>query len=196
MYEYLRGSLVDANAEIAVLEVQGVGYRLWIPQNLSHTLPSTGTTCLFYTTFVVKEDSQTLYGFTEKKERDLFEKLIEISGVGPKTALNLIGHIPLSAFVNALRTNHLPTFTHVPGIGKKTAERLIFELRTKLSWFSTLEIESGSPLSSQKVGDALSALLNLGFAPNIARDAVEKASKELPEECELSQLIAQALKMR
>lgn len=195
MYDFLRGKLVETAVQHAVIEVQGIGYRLSIPHHLLGKL-TPGEEHLFFTALVVKEDSHTLFGFQEKKERDLFEKLIEISGIGPKTALNLIGHLPLPVFTNALRISHVPTFTHVPGVGKKTAERLIFELRAKLEWFASLEETASDLLPSQKIGDALSALLNLGFAPTTAKAAVEKAAKELPQECELSTLIAHALRVR
>lgn len=189
MYDYFRGPLIEVNSSIAVIDIHGIGYKLFIPAHLSEKLPPIGSEITLYTYHVVREDAQNLYGFFEKNERDLFEKLLSISGIGPKTALNIIGHLPLPLFTKAVQRNDIATFTKVPGIGKKTAERLLLELRGKLDDF---HYEIDVPI--KKISDAEKALINLGYTRNLARKALEKAMKELPEECDLSTLISFALK--
>lgn len=190
MYEYIKGTLTEVTDTFAVIDVKGIGYKCLIPVHLSSKIAQIGSEVTLYTSFIVREDSQTLYGFLEKKERALFEKLLTISGIGPKTSLNLIGHLPLPLFMKAIQRNDLLTFTKVPGIGKKTGERLLLELRGKLDDMTYIE----EAPSSKKLYDAEKALINLGYSRNLAKKALDKATAELPEECELSALIAHALK--
>lgn len=195
MYEYLKGNLVEANSISAILDVRGIGYKILIPVHLVGKI-SLGKEICFFISFIVREDAHSLYGFIEKNERDLFEKLVSISGIGPKTALSIIGHLPLAILTHAIKNNHLPTLTQVPGIGKKTAERLLLELRDKISSFSTTDKGGIVDAASSKLSDALSALINLGYSPTIAKGAIDKAMKDLPEECDLPTLISHALKKR
>jgi Holliday junction DNA helicase RuvA len=193
MYEFLKGHLIEVTPLHAVLDVSGVGYKLWIPISTFGKTPSLGTKVLFYTSFVVRENFQGLYGFLEKEERDLFEVLIALSGIGPKTGLNLIGHLSLSDFQSAVFTENSKTFSKVPGIGKKTAERLIIDLKGKVLKGSGTQSEK---LPSQKISDAVGALMQLGYNATLAESAIKKAMQELPEEADLSSLISTALKGR
>lgn len=193
MYEFLKGTLIEVTPSHAVLDVLGVGYKLLIPISTFGKTPPLETLVLFYTSFVVRENFQGLYGFLEKEERDLFEILIALSGIGPKTALNLIGHLSLFDFQTAILAENSKIFSKVPGIGKKTAERLVIDLQGKILKGTSLPREK---LSSQKISDAISALMQLGYNATLAESAIKKAVKELSEEADLSSLISAALKGR
>ncbi len=180
MYEYIQGTLVESTSQYAVLDVQGVGYRLSTPC----TLHQIGEKVLLYTSFVVREQSQTLFGFIEKQDRELFELLLTLSGIGPKTALNLIAHIDdLGAIVEAQNATAL---AKVPGIGKKTAERLLVDLKGRL--------KSSGKVGGVKLQDALAALLNLGYTLPAAEKAVKRAAEEVADPNDLAQLITSALR--
>lgn len=189
MYEFVKGIVVEITPHHVSVDVQGVGYKLLIPVSIFGRV-DVGNTSLFYTSFVVRENFQGLYGFLEKEERNLFEQLIALSGIGPKTALNLIGHLPLEEFRHAIATENSKLLSKVPGIGKKTADRLIVDLQGK--FLKT----SSHTLASPQLADAVSALLHLGYNAQAAECAIKAALKELPEGVPLSTLLATALKNR
>lgn len=189
MYEYFHGLLVEKNASYVVVEINGIGYKLHIPVNLMDKLPHNGEKTFFYVSWVIRENSQTLYAFMKKEERDLFELLLTLSGIGPKTALSLVGHFELEDFKAIVQKEDSKSLAHAPGIGKKTAERLIVDLKDKLK-FST---HSKTQFSS-KTQDALNALMHLGCSESNAEIAIKKATEELTDECDLSALITAALK--
>lgn len=191
MYAFLKGSLVETNPSYAVLEVGGVGYKIFVPPNALN-LPL-NQTCTLYTSLVIRENSHTLYGFLEDKSRDLFEVLISISGIGPKTALCLLSRFTPDSLSKTVLEKNATLIATVPGIGKKTAERLIFDIGGKLAKVS-IDSPSSSSSSHQNVQDALQALMNLGFSQNNAKKAVEKVIQNQPESLELSQIITQALR--
>jgi holliday junction DNA helicase RuvA len=193
MYEYLCGKLQEITTSYAIIDINGIGYKITIPIHLFGKL-SLNTTILFFTYLVIKEDSHILYGFEDKNERNFFEKLIHISGIGPKTALSLIGHLPLPLFSEAIEGHQVATLTKVPGIGKKTAERLLLELKGKIPSFC--EKTQKQNLNHQKLSDALAALINLGYSQTLARKAIDKALLELPQECDLPSIISFALKIK
>lgn len=187
MFEFFRGILYQKSPNYIVLDVHGAGYKLFIPLNAHVLLPEIGQQTLLYASFVVREDSQTLYGFLKREEKDLFELLLTVSGIGPKTALALIGHIDLATFQQALQTHNVAWIAKTPGIGKKTAERLIIELKDKLKV---------DPLFAQQPGiisDAMGALIHLGYSVSISQKAVQAAYEEKQHEENLGRLITQAL---
>ena len=174
---------MTATPQKAVLDNQGLGYLLFIPLSVFHRLPQIGQSlCLFVST-IIREDSAKSYGFLNESERNLFEKLIGTSGIGPKTALSLIGHLPEDELLSAIHTGNVTQLLRVPGIGKKTAERLIVEMRGTLP-------SAPTPLAQ----DAISALMNLGYSATEAQKSITKAlsAKEAP--ATLSLLITHALK--
>lgn len=187
MFEFIRGKLIESTSDTAIIETSGgIGYRLLIPPHSPDHFPAQGTELLFYTSFVVREQSQTLYGFIDSKQRDLFELLIAISGVGPKIALALIGHTTISELHKSIQRDDTAPLCRVPGIGKKSASRILVEMRDKLPQLFTAHTPSD---------DAVSALIHLGYSRNAAVDAVEKALKRgKGKEIELSSLITEALK--
>lgn len=191
MYDYLEGKLIEENSLYVVLGVGGIGFKLFIPINLSRRLPAIGQQVILYTTLIVRENFQALYGFISKGEREMFERLVALSGIGPKTALGIIGHLELNVLAEAVRSNNIVLLSKVPGIGKKTAERLIIDLKGKLEDLPLSGLEK-QPFSLQY--DALHTLMNLGFSQSLAEKAVRRAMEEFPEVKELSLVIAAALK--
>ena len=197
MFAYINGKVVSKSPEKAILDVNGIGYLLLIPLPTFNKMPEVGMEARLFTSFIVRELSHTLYGFCSEKDKELFELLINISGVGPKLALSLIGHLELRNLQQAVNLQDVTTLCKVPGVGKKTAERLIVELKDKISHFNVtkselvaLEIDLETHSLTQ---DAALALTSLGFSQTVAQNAVKKASKENSAVTDLSQLITLAL---
>jgi holliday junction DNA helicase RuvA len=166
-----------------VVETGGIGYRLAIPLSTYTRLPEIGKHLKLFLSHVVREDAEILYAFLSKEERDLFEVLITISGIGPKTALAIIGHMVMSALQRAVGGNDVRLLSKIPGIGKKTAERLVIEMRDK---FKKID----KPLTMSHLSDAVNALINLGYNPLEAQKAVDLVGSE---EKDLGKVIAAAL---
>ncbi len=185
MYEYIEGELVELTTAHAVVNVGGIGYKLLVPVTLFGQ--QIGKKTRFYTSWVVREMSQTLFGFLSKQERDLFETLITLSGIGPKTGLSMIGHLSMSEMRRAVQTQNAALLARVPGIGKKTAERLLVDLKNKC--FDALPVQAPDQLS-----DALQALLNLGYSQAAAQKAVQLAAKEVGDSSDTPTLISAALR--
>jgi holliday junction DNA helicase RuvA len=191
MYEYIKGKLIEKDPTHAVIEANGIAYRVLIPLSTYSALPIQETNLLLYTSFQVKEDSQALYGFSQKHERDLFETLITISGIGPKTGLALIGHLDFSTLQLAVANSNTNLLSKVPGIGKKTAERLVIEMRDKFKKIA--KDPSLLTPASTLVSDAVNALIHLGYNAVQAQKAVQKVFDEKKEKVDLSSLISNAL---
>jgi Holliday junction DNA helicase RuvA len=196
MYAFIKGTLLFPSPTAVVLEAGGLGYKVYIPINILGILPQEGETCTLYTSFIIRELAQTLYGFLCPRERDCFELLLGVTGIGPKLALTLIGHLPSKELQQAIQNHDIPTLCRVPGIGKKGAERLIIELRDKISQFSFNDLAISIPTDpgSQAIKDAMSALINLGYNQATAQKAIKKTMKDFPETIDLATLITVALK--
>jgi Holliday junction DNA helicase RuvA len=196
MYAYIKGKLIYGSPLFALLETGGIGYKIFIPASLYVKLPPLGQELQLYTSFVVRELSQALYGFLKDEERELFETLLGVTGIGPKSALGLLGHMPIYDLQMAISHGDTFTLTKIPGVGKKTAERLIIEMRDKinLSTFASVETTGPKDPGVQKVNDAMGALINLGYNQMTAQKAVKKCMKELPESINLADFISFALK--
>lgn len=197
MFEYIKGTLTEASPSKVTLETHGVGYLLFIPLNNYAKLPKTGSLLTLYVSTVIREDSHKNYGFLTADQRDLFESLIEVSGIGPKTALALLGHMEINDLQFAIVQGNTPAICKIPGIGKKTAERLVIELRDKVKKFGD-KSGPGQPHSAfggqGVIGDAISALVNLGYNPVQAQKAIKTALGKSEEEPELAKLITSALR--
>lgn len=195
MYESIQGLLKDKEPLKAIVETAGIAYRLTIPLSTYSRLPALETTVKLYLSQVVREDAHTLYAFLHKEERDLFEMLITISGIGPKTAVGIIGHMDLAALQRAVSAADIRLLSKIPGIGKKTAERLVIEMRDKFKTFG--KKDRAIPLSlgnaDALIGDAMNALLNLGYNPIETQKAVHAALEEKKDETDLGKLITAAL---
>ena len=185
MYDHIQGILKSKAPLRAVVSTGGIGYKLFIPLNCYTRLPACESPVSFFLSFIVREDVQQLYGFLSEAERDLFEQLLNISGIGPKSAIAIIGHTDITAFQQAIATSNIRLLSSIPGIGKKTAERLIIEMRDRLPKLSS---GGGSFLI-----DASQALMNLGYTPVAAQQAIQKTLKAHPEERDLGRLITLSL---
>lgn len=194
MLEYIKGVLTESSPYKATVEIQGIGYGLFIPLNAYPKLPAFGQMITFYLSTVIREDSHKTFGFLTRVERDLFEKLHDVSGIGPKTALALIGHLEISELQLAIAQADITTISKVPGIGKKTAERLVVDLRDKLKSFS--DILSLNTINESKgvISDAINALIHLGYNSSQAQKAINIALKNSGKEPPLSELITLALR--
>ena len=168
----LRGELVSKKPPMLLIDVAGVGYEVLAPMSTFYDMAD-GEHITIITHFVVREDQQTLYGFSSEKERELFRTLIKVSGVGPKLALTILSGIEAEQFVQVINQNDVASLVRVPGIGKKTAERLIIEMRDKLSGWEVVPTLAANESQTQVTQDAISALLSLGYKNNDAKRAVE-----------------------
>lgn len=197
MFAFIRGKLIAATPLHCILDAQGVGYKLFIPASALGQLPSVGSDVLLHCAFVVREQSQALYGFITSDERDLFETLLGATGVGPKMALSIIGHLSMEELQQAISHGNHIILCKIPGIGKKTAERLIIEMRDKFKAFSLSSSTSFAikvPSHQQTISDAMSALIHLGYSQAVAQKAIQKGVESLSENTDLAALITLALK--
>jgi Holliday junction DNA helicase RuvA len=170
MIAHLRGKLLAKHPNQVIVETSGVGYDVTITVPTFSDLPATGTEVALHIHTHVREDALALYGFLRSSEKLLFEKLIMVSGIGPKLAITILSGMPAEEMVRSIRGNDVARLTRIPGIGKKTAERMVLELRDKLPEVSSPAAPSVPTLSATQE-DVLSALLNLGYQ----RASVEKA---------------------
>lgn len=199
MYAYIKGILTQLGITSATLEANGVGYKIGVTQNTLGRLPALGESVILHTAFIVREDSQSLYGFLTTEERELFEVLLSVNGVGPKLALALVGNLSIAELRQAILNGDTHTLSKVPGIGKRMAERLAVELKGKMKQLFPKDFDeslvqgTAVSLSSQVIRDAVSALINLGYTQAIAKKAIQDSLEDLPEEPELSALIKSAL---
>jgi len=176
MIAHLRGRLLAKHPNQAIVEVAGVGYDVNISVPTFSDLPGIGGEVALHIHTHVREDAIALYGFLRPAEKQLFEKLIAVSGIGPKLAITILSGMPADELAAAIRGNDVARLTRIPGIGKKTAERLVLELRDKLPSVAAGEI-SVPPTRSPVEEDVLSALVNLGYQRAAAEKAVMVAGK-------------------
>ena len=179
MISYLRGVLLEKHPNQAIVDVNGVGYDVTIPISAFSSLPEIGAVARFYIHTHVREDALALFGFVSPADKALFEKLITVSGVGPKLAITVLSGMDASTLASAIRSGSLEQLVKIPGIGKKTAERLVLELRDKLD-LPGLVIKDAQPKQLFDAGeeDVISALMNFGAARPAAEGAVRKAKAE------------------
>ena len=176
MIAHLRGKLLAKHPNQAIVEVGGVGYELTISVPTFSDLPEVGGEVALHVHTHVREDLIALYGFLRSREKQLFEKLITVSGIGPKLAITILSGMAADEMVGAIRGNDIARLTRIPGIGKKTAERMVLELRDKLPVESAGEV-TASPAMSAVDEDVLSALLNLGYPRATAEKALAALAK-------------------
>jgi len=173
MIAHLRGKLISKHPNQAVVEAAGVGYDVTITVPTFSDLPALGSEVALYIHTHVREDAIALFGFLRADEKQLFEKLITVSGIGPKLAITILSGMATADMVGAIRANDHARLTRIPGIGKKTAERMCVELRDKLDAFGAPQ--AAAPVSAIEE-DVISALTNLGYQRTLAEKAVEKAA--------------------
>jgi Holliday junction DNA helicase RuvA len=192
MFEYLSGTLIDATPHKITLDVGGVGYSVYITIITFEKLPHLGNKVKIFTSVIYREDSQKIYGFLTVEERNFFETLNEISGIGPRLSTSILGHMSIEDLHLAVEHENTKAISRIPGIGKKMSERLVLELRDKFQKFDKQNISLPKG-GGGAIADAISALINLGYNPLEAQKAVKNA---LPEgkEPTLPDLISMALK--
>ena len=198
MYHYLSGKIAEKTPVAVILDVNGIGYEVRVSLSTFSSLPNLGETVKLFTHFVVREDAQLLYGFAAEEEREAFRLLISISGIGPKLAITLLSGVTLPDLKRAIQEKNIPVFTAISGIGQKTAERVIIELKDKIG---KAEISAGKEIvhdaniSDQAVEDSVAALVSLGYAKQKAKDAVQKVLKlSLGKKVFVEEIIRAALK--
>jgi Holliday junction DNA helicase RuvA len=191
MIAFLRGRLFSKSPNQAIVECGGVGYDVTISVATFTTLPPEGAEARLHIFTHVREDQLALFGFAESEEKHLFEKLLTISGIGPKLAITVLSGIDSSRLVTAIRNSDHATLTRIPGIGKKTAERVVLELKDKLDDMAVAPA-SASAAYGTAGDDALSALVNLGYARPIAQRAIETAIAKQPAAAEDFELLFRA----
>jgi Holliday junction DNA helicase RuvA len=182
----LSGLLLDKNPAQLIVECNGVGYEVGVPMSTFYNLPATGERVTLLTHMVVREDAQLLYGFGTTQERELFRELIKISGIGARTALAILSGMSVNDLAQAVTLQEVGRLTRIPGIGKKTAERLLLELKGKLG----AELGTAPGTEGESSNDVLSALLALGYSEKEALLAI----KQVPAGSTVSDGIRQALK--
>ncbi len=174
MIGQLRGQLLNKKPNVLLLDVHGVGYEIFIPLTSFYELPGEGNEISLKIYTHVREDALTLFGFRSQREKDLFLKLISISGIGPKLAIAILSGAQVEELAQAIAESNLPRLTSIPGVGRKTAERLVLELKSQITQFllpEQVEASRASAAPSALEEDVLSALTNLGYP----RASAEKA---------------------
>jgi len=192
----IRGTLVDKKPPEIQIDVAGICYEVQVPMSTLYQLPELGKELTLHTHFVVREDAQLLYGFFEEQDKSMFRSLIKINGVGPKMALGILSSMQANEFVRAVRGNDINAMVKMPGIGKKTAERLLIEMRDRLKDWGD-DTEAGStqaPVSASITNDAETALVSLGYKPQQAAHAIAAVLKANPEITGSEELIRRSLK--
>lgn len=177
MIAHLRGKLIGRHPNQAIVETAGVGYEVVISVPTFSDLPPLGGEVALHIHTHVREDQLGLYGFLRAEEKQLFEKLITVSGIGPKLAITILSGMAAQELGNAIRGNDLARLTKIPGIGRKTAERLVLELRDKLPVIGQ-EVAAAAPAFSVVQEDVLSALVNLGYQRAAAEKALASIAKD------------------
>jgi len=186
MIAHLSGTLLSKQATTVIVDVSGVGYEVNIPLSTFYDLEDLGSTVQLRIYTHVREDAIQLFGFKTARERELFLKIISVTGIGPKLGITLLSGMSADEMIASIRTNNLARLTLIPGVGRKTAERLILELREKIADLSSAQLEEelgakpeATELTEDTVrADALSALLNLGYQRSGAEKAIDAALGE------------------
>ena len=196
MISYIKGTLVEKTPARIVVEASGVGHEILIPLSSYDGLGSVGSETLVYTHFHVREDAHELFGFATPKERWLFKLLISVSGIGPRSALTILSGASVDDFCDAIAREQADFLTAISGVGRKTAQRLIVELKSKISQEDVKLIGAGAGKVAAKdaISEAVQALVSLGFPNHIARRAVERSAAETDKELCVEELIRGALK--
>ncbi|MBI4373142.1 MAG: Holliday junction branch migration protein RuvA [Candidatus Omnitrophica bacterium] len=182
MYSFLSGILAEKSPTSVTIDVNGIGFQLLVPLSTSHKLPAEGGKVKLLAYHVVREDAQLLFGFATEEERSLFKLLLSVSGVGPKLAITVLSGLGIGELKRAIVDGSVPALTAISGIGRKTAERLIVELREKIVVEVRSEGKSHAPLSKTEelVQDSIRALVSLGYSKQSAKSAIDKVLQNGP----------------
>jgi len=199
MIALISGKIVYKGISHVIVDVQGVGYRVFIPLTTFYELPETGDPVTLHIHTNVKQDAINLFGFYTIQERDLFQLMISVSGIGPKMSMNILSGISAQELLGAISGGNVGKLIRIPGVGKKMAERLILELKEKvvkkMMMEESPEIGLQNRMDDMIAEDVLSALVNLGYKNNIAKDALDKALRSSEEKMEMDKLLKKTLKL-
>ena len=196
MIGQIKGRLIEKNAPEILVEIGGITYEILVPMSTLYQLPDLGRMVHLYTHFSVREDAQILYGFFDAESKRMFRSLIRVNGVGPKLALGILSGMSVDDFVQTVKSNDSDSMVKMPGIGKKTAERLIIEMRDKLSEWGSNDLSSGVAHAPRPtfIKDAEIAMVSLGYKPQQAARAITQVLKNNPEIDDSEELIRFSLK--
>jgi len=194
MIAHIQGLLHFKSPEYLVIDVDGIGYQVHVPLSTFYDLPQVGSTMSLHIHTHVREDALQLYGFRSPEEKAIFVRLISISGIGPRLAVNILSGISPAELVESLSQNNLARLISIPGVGRKTAERIMVELRDKVSSLVPGHDVTVPVRAAAEIEDALSALLNLGYKKGVAQRAVENARQRLEGEITLESLLKESLR--
>jgi len=199
MIALISGKIVYKGITHVIVDAQGVGYRVFIPLTTFYELPETGQNITLHVYTHVKQDGINLFGFYTPQEKDAFELMLGVSGIGPKMSLNILSGISVRELRNAISGSDVKKLVSIPGLGKKTAERLILELKEKIIKRVALEdnLSVGESQKSQDMirEDVLSALINLGYKSNIAQQALDRVMGDAHQERAMEQILKKTLKI-
>ena len=201
MIGQIRGILIEKKPPEILVDVGGITYEIQVPMSSLYQLPDVGQEVVLHTHFVVRDDAQLLYGFCHTKDKTLFRSLIRVNGVGPRMALVILSGMEPDEFVRVVRNNDVTAMVNMPGIGKKTAERLIVEMRDRLSEWQASEGAGSAPETQDSAStikvfskDAEAALIGLGYKPQQAARAIAQVLKDNLEITDSEELIRLSLK--
>lgn len=199
MIALITGGLIEKFPNSVIIDVQGIGYQVHIPLSTFYHLPEIGKSVTLKIYTHIREDALQLFGFLEAQEKKVFLLVLGISGVGPKLALNILSGLPLPDFIQAVMNRDVAKLASIPGVGKKTAERLALELKDRIGG---IELDSGKTVVdseaiqiSPMADDAVSALINLGYKSSQARDAIRKIVADKSDPDSIETLITDALRL-
>ena len=198
MIARIHGTLIQKSVLQCVVDVHGTGYRIVVPLTTFYELPEIGQPVVLHIHTHVREDAIHLFGFHTPEEREVFQLMISVSGIGPKLAVNVLSGIAAREFARAVLEGDLKRLTGIPGVGRKTAERMILELKEKMAKLEAAEGQAGIVAAQSNLqiqDDALSALLNLGYRLPVAKEAIERVLKEEPAGLSLDRLLKEALRI-
>ncbi len=194
MITKLKGTLAEISPTDITLDVNGIGYEILIPLSSFDKLPKIGSECKILTYLHVREDILQLYGFMTHDERNLFKLLITISGIGPKTALIILSGMSIENLKNAIASGNTDLLSEIPGIGKKTAQRMVVELKERMAKVCIKTTKPMQKGEESALNDAIRALMNLGYKQLPSQSAIEKALAETNGEIKLEELLKKTLK--
>ncbi len=196
MIAHVRGELARVEADYVVIDVSGVGYKVHAPLSDITQLPQVGSDVELLGTTVVREDSITLYGFCDEAQQSLFELFMTVSGVGPKVALNILSVVPVEQIVSSISSDKFHELNRVPGVGTKTAQRIVLELKEKITSFVWAEAgRTEAPAEQRTLDDAVEGLVALGYNRNDARSAADEAARSLGDDRDTGSIVRAALKL-
>ncbi|MDP1991579.1 MAG: Holliday junction branch migration protein RuvA [Syntrophales bacterium] len=197
MIARLSGILVEKSVTQCIVDVHGAGYRVVVPLTTFYELPDIGQPVVIHVHTHVREDAIHLYGFHAREEQAIFQLMISVSGIGPKLAINILSGITAGELIRAVTEDDLKRLTGIPGVGKKTAERMVLELKDKVAKLDRETDEVGvvtDEEGAQVKEDALSALVNLGYKGSAVKEVVDRIMREAPDAPSLDQLLKRVLR--